>query len=208
MMCLPGGRERRVVHGRDGQFEQRALATGGRTWRRPRRARRTRCWGRCASSPCGAGPARRDSAVNSGRPFSARLILQLVPSMRKLPDGGTKSAVQVAASSSRRKVSLGSRLRGHHRRLDLLAAFQHHAARAAVAHQDLAPPERSMRISDAAWRAPRRRWLPTPRPCRRARSPTARDGRPRRPCSGAAGCRPCPASAGRRWRRSRRRWPA
>ena len=75
-MCLPGGRERRIVHGRDGHLQQRALARAGRTWRRPRRAPRIRCSGQmCIVARC-CGPGAPGERVNSGRPVSARLILQ------------------------------------------------------------------------------------------------------------------------------------
>ena len=108
---LAGRRERRVVHRGNGHLEQRALARGGRTWRRPRRARRIRCWGRCAWSRGAAGRARRGRRVNSGRPLSARLILQLVPSMRKLRMARDELGGRGRCSSSRRRnVSLGSRL--------------------------------------------------------------------------------------------------
>src|ERR1035437_3125494 len=60
----------------------------------------------CGPGPEGAPPG---YAVNSGRPLSARLILQLVPSMRKLRMARTNSASRSLGSSRRRKVSLGSR---------------------------------------------------------------------------------------------------
>ena len=206
-MCLPGGASDRVVHGGNGQLEQRALARDGRTWRRPRRAPRIRCWGRCAWWRGGAAPARRDRRGNRAGRSSARLILQLVPSMRNLRMAATKSPRQVARLQQPQERDLGIEVGGDQPGFDLLAVLQHHAARAPAAHQDLRY-RRARCGSRRPWRARWPRWLPKPRPCRRARSPTARDARPRRPCSGAAGCRPCPASAVRRWRRSRRRWPA
>ena len=48
----------------------------------------------------------------------------------------------------------------------------------------------------APWRGRNRRWRSRRRPCLRARIPTGRDGRSRRPCSDAEGCRRCRASAG------------
>src|ERR1039458_8897266 len=60
----------------------------------------------CGPGPEGAPPG---YAVNSGRPLSARLILQLVPSMRKLRMARTNSASRALGSRRRRKVSLGSR---------------------------------------------------------------------------------------------------
>src|ERR1035441_7800929 len=60
---------------------------------------------------CGPGPEGTPPgyAVNSGRPLSARLILQLVPSIRKLRIARTNSGARSPESSRRRKVSLGSR---------------------------------------------------------------------------------------------------
>ena len=82
--------------------------------------RRDRCaWWRDA-----AGRARRDSAVNSGSPFSARLILQRRAFDAEVADAVDEIRRQIALRRSVAGTSAcGSRLLATMRRVDLFAAF-------------------------------------------------------------------------------------
>ena len=201
-------REARIVHGRHGHLEQRTIARDGRTWRRPRRVPRSRSTGRCAWWRDAAGRAFRAARGNRAGRSSARFILSEVPSdavsgawrtgiprAAPFPPPGAERWLPDRDSTPRRGRGISSppcsttpRARPSRTRMRSTAAL--------------------VRMVSAAAAAPNRPWLSSRRPCRRARIPTGRAFRPRRPCSGAAGCRPCRASAGRRWRRSRRRSPA
>ena len=111
MMCLPGGRERRIVHGGDGHFEQRALATGGHTWRRPRRAPRTRWTGRCAWWRGAAGRARRGKRVKFGQAVQRQIDLAAM--CLRCGNCGCaveKFGVEIARVDQLQERRLGSRL--------------------------------------------------------------------------------------------------
>ena len=161
----------------------------------------------CMVARC-CGPGAPGRALNSGKPFSARFILSDVPSVRNLRMPSTKSGGRSRRVQQSQKRPVADRDCWPPTRAAISSPLASTTPRrAASAHQDLL--DRGVGADHrAAGCAPNPRWRSTPRPCRRARSPTVRDGRSRRPCSGAAGCKPCRASAGRRWRRSRRRWPA
>ncbi len=120
-------------------------------------------------------------------------------------DGRAKFRVELAGLDEFEERGFRIEIGGHDAGVDFVAIFEHHAVGAAVAHQDAAD-----RGVDADLRAsgcgPRRRSLPKPRPFRPSRIPRVRVFRRLRPCSDASGCKRCRRNAGRRWRRSRRRW--
>ena len=188
-------RERRVVHGGDGQLQQGALGRPAVLGVVPGALDVFDARGRCAWWRGGAGPGAPGIGGEFRQAGERQVDLAAGAFDAEMADGGEEIGVEVARVEQAQEGDLGVEVGGH--RGALRSPRRSPAPRRKRGRRAPAPwPPARWCGSPRRPRAPRRRWPPRPRPCRRARSPTARDVRPRRPCNGAAGCRPCPGERG------------